>query len=95
MAPEEAVSNDVTQWLSCIVGNVGARFWKQSTGRTLQSYDTAGIIIDNLMTKIHWVEPEISPFLLHTFFLFLKPGAYITYNASHHLKLTGSLEALY
>ena len=27
----EAASNDVTLWLSCIVGNVGARFWKANT----------------------------------------------------------------
>ena len=49
MAPEKATcylinitSSDVTHWLCCLVGNVGARIWKAVHGSALDTYNTVG-----------------------------------------------------
>ena len=42
-------SSDVTQ--VAVVGNVVAKFLKQSTGRTLRSSDTVGLIMDSFKTN--------------------------------------------
>ena len=43
----QTASSVVTQWLSCIVE---AGFEKQSSGLSLLSYNTAGLVMDSLKT---------------------------------------------
>lgn len=62
MVPFQAFCSLVTQWLRCIVGNLGATLEKLVN---LDSYNTAGPIMDWIDTA----EPEISLFSHHAFFV--------------------------
>ena len=82
-------SADFFYWLSCIVGNVGARFEKQSTGVALQSCNIVQLIMYNFkqMIKINKAEPDT---IFFTSFCLSNSGAYITLNANQPLSdITG------
>ena len=72
-------SNDVTQWLSCIVGSVGSRSWP---GLVLHS------LLDSLWTVYKTNSPSQYSRTRYIFFnsppspSFPKPGAYFTHNAT-------------
>ena len=70
LAPEEAACKliesapiNVNQWLNCIMGNVRG-FADHSTGLTLHSQNSVGLIMDNLKTndQIDSEEPKIHNF---------------------------------
>lgn len=51
-------------YLSGIVSNVGTRFWNQSTGQSLHSYNR--LTISKQVIKIFTVESEMPPLIILT-----------------------------
>ena len=67
-------SSDVTQMFSAIVGNVGTRFWKQTTGLG-HFFTTNRLIIDYFINQ-NWLNMRPNVLYSTDFSSFPKPGAY-------------------
>ena len=57
------VSSDVTQWRSCIVGNVGTRFWKRIRLSVLHSFTEVGLIVESLKDKNQYSRTRDHPLI--------------------------------
>ena len=72
----QIASSDITQWLGCIMGNVGTRFWK---GRRMRG----------MWGRYLWhIDFRLFPklFIMSlTVYCFSTPGAYITHNTTQPL----------
>ena len=79
MAQEEAACNQINclwwfhQWLHCIAGNVGARFWKAVKWSSIALLKYCWTHCEKFKNKCSKLaEPEIPTFLLHEFLFCFK-----------------------
>ena len=52
VASEEAAASDITQWLNCIVGNVGTRSWQEKRMCALKNGDIAGSAVSLMIISL-------------------------------------------